>query len=441
MVGDCVGSSADVFESVAAEIIGAMILGSTLAQEHGLNGNVSYMLFPLAVHAMDILVSSVGIMTLRAGSPTENPMAAINRSYKITAVMAILGFLACVRILLHVEDRPDAWLHWAACGGIGIINGYIFIQSTRYYTDYEYKCVLTLLSTHITISPDLWETSPLPLSLDMGPISSLVLLWGWNQLSSQLFQWVSLFYFVTTSALLQELEAQEVPVSPPPLSHLAWLFATGLFGTAVATMGMLSSAVYVLAMNNFGPIADNAGGIAEMSRQPEEVRACTDRLDACGNVTKAITKAINLSPHSFALLHLRLSRDDRDTQLVPLHWLASSYLVPSWTNSLNMLAFPSAMSTSLSQRWFLLPLFNDVRWHLHNQVLIGGLLGTMMVFYFTGLSIAAVASAAQEVVLEVRRQIKENPDIMTYKSKPDYRYCHCSYSYCCCNDCADRALP
>jgi K(+)-stimulated pyrophosphate-energized sodium pump len=65
----------------------------------------------------------------------------------------------------------------------------------------------------------------------------------------------------------------------------------------------------------------------------------------------------------------------------------------------------------------------------------------MMVFYFTGLSIAAVASAAQEVVLEVRRQIKENPDIMTYKSKPDYRYCHCSYSYCCCNDCADRALP
>lgn len=139
MVGDCVGSSADVFESVAAEIIGAMILGSTLAQEHGLKGNVSYMLFPLAVHAMDIIVSSIGIFTLRAGSSSENPMSSLYRSYVITAVLAIIGFLVCVRTLLYVEDRPDAWMHWAACGGVGIINGYIFIQSTRYYTDYEYK--------------------------------------------------------------------------------------------------------------------------------------------------------------------------------------------------------------------------------------------------------------------------------------------------------------
>jgi H+-translocating diphosphatase len=139
MVGDCVGSSADVFESVAAEIIGAMILGSTLAEEHGLHGNVSYMLFPLAVHAMDILVSSIGIMTLRVMSNSEAPMTAINRSYKITAFLAIIGFLVTVRVLLYVEDRPNAWLYWAACGGVGILNGYIFIQSTRYYTDYEYK--------------------------------------------------------------------------------------------------------------------------------------------------------------------------------------------------------------------------------------------------------------------------------------------------------------
>lgn len=139
MVGDCVGSSADVFESVAAEIIGAMILGSTLAEEHGMTSTVNYMLFPLAVHAMDILVSSVGILAVKVGSNSEAPMAALNRSYRLTAVLAILGFLTCVRVLLHVEDHPTAWMHWAACGGVGIINGYIFIQCTQYYTDYEYK--------------------------------------------------------------------------------------------------------------------------------------------------------------------------------------------------------------------------------------------------------------------------------------------------------------
>jgi H+-translocating diphosphatase len=139
MVGDCVGSSADVFESVAAEIIGAMILGSTLAEEHGMTSTVKYMLFPLAVHAMDILVSSIGILAVKVGSNSEAPMAALNRSYRLTAVMAILGFLACVRLLLHVEDHPNAWLYWAACGGVGIVNGYIFIQCTQYYTDYEYK--------------------------------------------------------------------------------------------------------------------------------------------------------------------------------------------------------------------------------------------------------------------------------------------------------------
>eukprot|EP00604_Paraphysomonas_vestita_P000973 CAMPEP_0174819954 /NCGR_PEP_ID=MMETSP1107-20130205/3467_1 /TAXON_ID=36770 /ORGANISM="Paraphysomonas vestita, Strain GFlagA" /LENGTH=546 /DNA_ID=CAMNT_0016034365 /DNA_START=1208 /DNA_END=2848 /DNA_ORIENTATION=+ len=355
MVGDCVGSSADVFESVAAEIIGAMILGSTLAKEHGLKENVSFMLFPLAVHAMDILVSSVGIMTLRAGSSTENPMVAINRSYKITAVLAILGFLLCVRLLLHVEDHPNAWLHWAACGGIGIVNGYIFIQSTRYYTDYEYKPVRDIAAASVT-----GHGTNIITGVSVGMKSTVIPV-------------VS----VSVAVLLCYHIGSSSGIGSPR--------SAGLFGTAVATMGMLSSAVYVLSMNNFGPIADNAGGIAEMSRQPEEVRNCTDRLDACGNVTKAITKGYSIGSAALACFLLFGAFMDEFSQYAGVPFRHVDIAVP--------------------------------------EILIGGLLGTMMVFYFTGLSVAAVASAAQEVVLEVRRQIQENPDIMTFKSKPDYRSC------------------
>ncbi len=143
LVGDCVGSSADVFESVAAEIIGAMILGATLANEHGVDSPISYMLFPLVVHCMDILVSSVGILTVYVKSSTEPPMAALTRAYRITAALAVIGFMICVRVMLHVEDAPQAWMHFAGCGAVGIVNGYVFILSTQYYTDYEYKYVIS----------------------------------------------------------------------------------------------------------------------------------------------------------------------------------------------------------------------------------------------------------------------------------------------------------
>lgn len=142
-MGDCVGSSADVFESVAAEIIGAMILGSALAAEHGVDTSMSFMLFPLVVHAMDILVSSVGIYFLKAGHASDNPMSALTRGYRITAAVAFFGFILCCRVLLYVEDLPSAWMHFAACGAVGIANGYIFILSTQYFTDYEFKYATT----------------------------------------------------------------------------------------------------------------------------------------------------------------------------------------------------------------------------------------------------------------------------------------------------------
>ena len=150
-------------------------------------------------------------------------------------------------------------------------------------------------------------------------------------------------------------------------------------------MGMLSSACYVLAMNNFGPIADNAGGIAEMSRQPEYVRECTDQLDAAGNVTKAITKGYSIGSAALACFLLFGAFMDEFSEFAGKPFTVVDIAIP--------------------------------------EVLVGGLLGTMVVFYFTGLAVAAVGKTAGEVVNEVRRQLRDHPGILTYEERPDYRAC------------------
>ncbi|ETO10186.1 hydrogen-translocating pyrophosphatase, partial [Reticulomyxa filosa] len=160
---------------------------------------------------------------------------------------------------------------------------------------------------------------------------------------------------------------------------------SGLFGTACATMGMLCTAVFVLSMNNFGPIADNGGGIVEMSEQPQEVRAITDRLDAVGNVTKAATKGYAVGGSALACFLLFQAFLDEISVLVK---------VPFETVNITKI-----------------------------EVMIGGLLGIMMVFLFTGWSIDAVGRTAEDVVIEVRRQFQDIPGIMQHQAKPEYGKC------------------
>ena len=158
----------------------------------------------------------------------------------------------------------------------------------------------------------------------------------------------------------------------------------GLFGTAVATMGMLLTAGYVLAMDTFGPITDNAGGIIEMSSQPESVRNITDRLDAVGNTTKALTKGYAIGSASLAAF-----------------LLFSAYLdeIRNYTGR--------AMTVNLARP----------------ELFIAGLLGAMLVFWFSSLAIKAVGRAAYAVIYEVRRQFKEKPGIMQGTDLPDYGRC------------------
>lgn len=159
----------------------------------------------------------------------------------------------------------------------------------------------------------------------------------------------------------------------------------GLYATAIATMGMFASGVYVLSMSGFGPIADNAGGIVEMSEQDESVREITDRLDAVGNVTKANTKGYSVGSASLACFLLFSAYLDEVELMTGERFRHIDIAVP--------------------------------------EIFIGGLLGSMTVFVFSSWAIRAVGNAAEDVIKEVRRQFKEHPGILTYKEKPDYKTC------------------
>lgn len=141
LVGDCVGSSADIFESIAAEIIGAMILGGTLAQEARVGVPASFMFFPVIIHAFDIVVSSIGVMSLRAPRGDDDPMTILKRGYFVSAGLAMVGFVFACWWLLSTPAAPRAWLHFVLCGFVGMVTSIVFIKSTQYYTDYAYPPV------------------------------------------------------------------------------------------------------------------------------------------------------------------------------------------------------------------------------------------------------------------------------------------------------------
>ncbi|RXH88991.1 hypothetical protein DVH24_000590 [Malus domestica] len=359
-VGDCAARGADLFESIAAEIISAMILGGTMAQRYA----SGFILFPLVVHSFDLVISSVGIFSIRGTrdssgkASSEDPMKILQRGYSITIVLAVLTFGASTRWLLYTEQAPSAWFNFALCGLVGIITAYVFVFITQYYTDYKHEPVRTLAlasstghGTNIIAGVSLGlESTALPVLV----ISVSI---------------ISAYWLGQTSGLIDE---NGIPTG-------------GLFGTAVATMGMLSTAAYVLTMDMFGPIADNAGGIVEMSQQPESVREITDVLDAVGNTTKATTKGFAIGSAA----------------------LASFLLFSAYMDEVAAFAREPFKQVDIA-----IP-----------EVFVGGLLGSMLIFLFSAWACSAVGRTAQEVVKEVRRQFIERPGIMEYKEKPDYARC------------------
>lgn len=377
-VGDCAGRGADIFESTAAENVGAMILGAALYPVFGVGG----ILFPLIVHAINLIASIIGV-TVVSCREDEDPMHALNKGFYVTAAFAFAGFAGAVYWMLDATQlRPGAWLWLLACGAIGLATAFLFVWITQYYTESKYRPVQSIAEASLT-GPATNIISGLAVGMETPAIPVVVI-------SAALL----LSYYFGVRGLEGVHGLNGAAISD---------YAKGIYGTAIATMGMLSCAAYILAMDTFGPITDNAGGIIEMSSQPEGIRERTDKLDSAGNTTKALTKGYAIGSASLAafLLFSAYLEEIKTLVTAKLHMAQAAGLAVS------MPAGWSFTNVNLAQ----IPVF------------VGALLGAMLTYLFSSLAIKAVGKTAQMVVQDVRDQFKENPGIMLGTSKPDYGRC------------------
>jgi len=340
-VGDCAGRGADLFESTAAENIGAMILGVVA---YVATGNVAWILFPLVVRGFGMFASMIGIMIVKA-KESENAMNALNRGYYVAIALSIVGLAITVYFML------DSWWLFAA-GVVGIAASIAIIFVTQYFTESRYKPV-----------KDIAEASK------TGPATNIVAGVAVG------FETTFATAMVIGSALILAFVFGE----------LSGVKGGGAFGTAVATMGMLMTCPYVLSMDTFGPITDNANGVNEMAGAGPEIRKITDRLDAVGNTTKALTKGYAMVSAGLAAFLLFQAYLDR-----------VSFLRYGVTGSFNIVNISNI------------------------EVFVGGLMAAMLVYLFSAWAIKSVGKTASKIIDAVRTQFREHPGIMAGTEKPNY---------------------
>ncbi len=353
-VGDCAGRGADLFESTAAENIGAMIIGASIFALHP-DHPVAFVFFPLVVRAIGLFASMLGVMMVSLRNEAEDPNKALNRGYYVSSILAALGFGVITYLMLG-----ESWAYYFGAGVIGIVLSIAIVYITQYYTAGEYRPVRKIAQASET-----------------GPATNIIT--GFSiGLETTLMPVIAIAVGLLSSYSLGTMAA--------PSADLEFIY--GLYGTAVATMGMLATCAFVLAEDTFGPITDNAGGIIEMSNQPEEIRQRTDKLDAVGNTTKALTKGYAMASAALAAFLLFAAYFDE-----------------------------VALFTGKSlEEVFIVDLANP-------PVFVAALIGAMLVFLFASLAISAVGKAAYDMINEVRRQFREKPGILAGTEKPDYALC------------------
>ncbi len=356
-VGDCAGRGADLFESMSAENIGAMILGVAI---FAVTQRIEWVMFPLVLRAFGILATMAGTLSVgwfAKDDPRQNPMAPLNKGFYIVSALSVVGLFITTRVMLG-----DAWPWFFVCGLVGIATGWAFVYITQYYTAGSWRPVQEIANASRT-----------------GPATNIII--G----TAVGFETTAMTAIAIGAALVAAfILGAHADITGATGAALPG-FTKGIFGTAVATMGMLMSAAYILAMDTFGPITDNAGGIAEFSGAPEHTRHITDALDAVGNTTKALTKGYAVASAGLAAFLLFSAYLDKVKERVRI------------------------------------PLTEELPVNVASiEVFVGGLLGVMLVFLFSSLAIRAVGRAGGDIIQEVRRQFREKPGIMTGAERPDY---------------------
>ncbi len=353
-VGDCAGMAADLFETYAVTVVATMVLASIFFA--GSSVMYSMMIYPLAIGGTCIITSIIGTFFVRLGK-SQNIMGALYKGFLSTAVLSLIALWPVTDIVLGGMDRvftTGAATFTAQdlyyCGIIGLVVTGLIIWVTEYYTGTEYRPVQSVAAASTT-----------------GHATNVI------------------------QGLAVSMEATAVPALVIVAGIISTYMIAGLFGIAIAVSTMLALAGMVVALDAYGPVTDNAGGIAEMADMEPEVRKITDALDAVGNTTKAVTKGYAIGSAGLGAL----------------------VLFAAYTSDLEFFSTHSDVYTSFAGV--------HVNFSLSNPfVVIGLLLGGLLPYLFGSMGLMAVGRAGGAVVEEVRRQFREIPGIMEGTAKPDY---------------------
>ncbi len=347
-VGDCAGMAADLFETYAVTIVGTMVLGLILFQNSGVDQQV-FMMFPLLIAGVCIISSLIGSYYVKLGE-SKNIMGALYKGLIITALASVVFiyfvtefFIGLDKVIINddyfIESFSGIDLFYCSLVGLTVTGFIVWI--TEYYTSTEFAPVKSVAN-----------------SSQSGHATNII------------------------QGLAVSMQSTALPTIVIILGIVFSYKFAGLYGISIAATTMLALAGMIVALDAYGPVTDNAGGIAEMSNLPESVRKTTDALDAVGNTTKAVTKGYAIGSAG----------------------LASLVLFGAYTQDLKYY-FPDL----------------DVKFSLDDPyVVVGLLLGGMLPYLFGSMGMTAVGKTATKIVNEVRRQFKENKEIMTGRSKPEY---------------------
>ena len=349
-VGDCAGMAADLFETYAVTVVATMVLASIF-----FTGNVVMMIYPMAICAACVITSILGTYFVKLGK-NNSIMGALYRGFIATAILSLIvlyfvtDMVVGFNTTLSINDISFNGLDLYICGVIGLAITGLIIWITEYYTGVDYRPVQSIAKSSET-GHGTNVIQGLAVSMESTALPALVIVFG----------------IILTYSL------------------------AGLFGIAIAVTTMLALAGMVVALDAFGPVTDNAGGIAEMSELPEDVRNTTDALDAVGNTTKAVTKGYAIGSAGLGALVL-FGAYTADIDYFTTNAVEGSYFYGVTTDF------------SLSNPY----------------VVVGLLVGGMLPYLFAAMGMTAVGRAGSAIVEEVRLQFKEKPGIMTGEDKPDY---------------------